>query len=469
MAGAPRRHAAVTLMPARAPRHVAVIDIGKANAKVVLVDLATEAEIATRRTPNRVLQSGVYPHFDVDRLWAFILQSLAELQSEVPVEAIVVTTHGASAALVDASGALVLPVLDYEHTGPEELHDAYDRVRPPFSETGSPRLPIGLNLAAQFFWQRDRFATDFARTAAILTYPQYWAMRLSGTFAAELTSLGCHTDLWTPMHGNYSIMVDALGWRTLFPPIRRATDVLGPVLPEIAARTGIAPGTPIHCGIHDSNASLYPHLLRRAPAFAVVSTGTWVVCLSVGGKSVTLDPGRDTLINVNALGDPVSSARFMGGRENEILAGDLPKPSRVDIDHVLDRGVMYLPAAVRGSGPFPSATGRWTTDPATPGERRAAVSFYLALMTATCLELCGADGPVVVEGPFTSNQPFLAMLRAAVGRPVELEPAGTGTAIGAALLTGAKPQRRAGQPVPNEGMGWSRYAQKWRERASTRT
>ena len=28
-----------------------------------------------------------------------------------------------------------------------------------------------------------------------------------------------------------------------------------------------------------------------------------------------LDPSRDTLINVNGLGNPVPSARFMGGRE----------------------------------------------------------------------------------------------------------------------------------------------------------
>ena len=29
----------------------------------------------------------------------------------------------------------------------------YDAVRPPFAETGTPRLPIGLNLGAQLFWQ----------------------------------------------------------------------------------------------------------------------------------------------------------------------------------------------------------------------------------------------------------------------------------------------------------------------------
>ena len=28
------------------------------------------------------------------------------------------------------------------------------QVRPPFAETGTPRLPVGLNLGAQLFWQQ---------------------------------------------------------------------------------------------------------------------------------------------------------------------------------------------------------------------------------------------------------------------------------------------------------------------------
>ena len=48
-----------------AVRHVAVIDIGKTNAKVALVDLETQTEIALRRTPNTVLRDGPYPHYDI--------------------------------------------------------------------------------------------------------------------------------------------------------------------------------------------------------------------------------------------------------------------------------------------------------------------------------------------------------------------------------------------------------------------
>ena len=115
-------------------------------------------ERASARTPNTVLRDGPYPHFDIERLWAFILDSLGELNREQQDRCDLVTTHGATAALVDADGDLALPVLDYEHDGPDSCAADYD-VRPPFAETGTPRLPIGLNLGAQLYWQTQPFPT----------------------------------------------------------------------------------------------------------------------------------------------------------------------------------------------------------------------------------------------------------------------------------------------------------------------
>ena len=125
-------------------------------------------------------------------------------EREHRIDAISVTTHGATAALVDANGDLALPVLDYEFAGPDGLRAAYEQVRPPFAETGTPRLPIGLNLGAQLFWQQKTFPDAFAKVSAILTYPQYWACSLTGVAASEVTSLGCHTDLWNPYRRDFS-------------------------------------------------------------------------------------------------------------------------------------------------------------------------------------------------------------------------------------------------------------------------
>src|SRR5262245_55669002 len=267
-----------------APEHILVIDIGKTNAKLGLVDTGTMAEIEVLTRANRVLAGPPYPHADVEGLWAFILDGIRALHARHKVDALIATTHAATAALLDVAGGLALPVLDYEHTGPDSLAEQYNRVRPQFGETGSPRLPAGLNLGAQLFWQAERFPESFARIASIATYPQYWASRLCGVVAVEATSLGCHTDLWDPHRRDFSTLVDQQGWRTLMAPLRAADELLGPVTPSITASTGLPTGTPVYCGIHDSNASLLPHLRGRQAPFAVVSTGTWVISMAIGGR-----------------------------------------------------------------------------------------------------------------------------------------------------------------------------------------
>lgn len=447
-------------------RHVAVIDIGKTNAKVALVDLESLSEIAVRRVPNAVQRDGPYPHFDTDRLWAFILESLGALNRAQRIEAISITAHGATGALLDAEGRLALPILDYEHDGPDSLAVDYDAVRPPFAGTGTPRLPAGLNLGAQLFWQARAFPQTFARVATILTYPQYWAFRLTGVRANEVTSLGCHTDLWDVRKGNFSSLVDAMAWRRLMAPVRRAGDRLGPILPEIAAATGLAVETQVLCGIHDSNASLLPHLVERPQPFSVVSTGTWVISMAVGGGQVALDPARDTLVNVNAFGQLVPSARFMGGREFETLVGqNKSQPTGAEIRAVLEQSVMLLPSVRHGSGPFPSREAAWVGGEPAGGARYAAASFYLAMMTATCLDLIGADGPSIVEGPFATNRLFVAMLAAATGRPVIAAGSTTGTSIGAALLAageGASLRLAADEvTIKSPGPEWEAYARRW--------
>jgi sugar (pentulose or hexulose) kinase len=455
-------------------RHVAVLDVGKSNAKLVLFDLQEDREIAARTMPNEVRKDGPYPHFDVDRIFDFALDALSDLTKHSPVDAISITTHGASAALLRGDG-LALPVLDYEHDGPDRMAEAYDRVRPDFAETCSPRLPIGLNLGAQLHWQARTFPDRFAQADRIVTYPQYWAWRLCGLAATEVTSLGCHTDLWNPKERRFSSLVTRLGWERLVAPVRAAFDALGPVNADLARRVGLAPGTPVHCGLHDSNASLLPHLLRQPPPFTVVSTGTWVIVLGVGGALDGLDATRDTLANVDAFGRPVPSARFMGGREYDLLTGGAKaEMADADVRRVLERQTIVLPAIVPASGPFPKARGGWADgqEPGNAGGRAAAATLYLALMTDTCMELAGAAGPVAIEGPMARNTLYCQALAALSGRAVHATTGSTGTSAGAALLARGVQAPDAERPpaVPSvepfrDVAGLQRYAATWKRLA----
>ena len=464
----------------RVPARVAVFDVGKTNAKLVVLDTTSGRELVSHRMTNRVVSDGLYPHYDTDALWAFLIASLKAVAGTPGFDAISVTTHGAAAALLDANGELALPVLDYEHEYSQDIRSDYDRIRPAFTETFSPRLAMGLNLGAQLHYQKAAFPDAFAQVRTIVTYAQYWSGRLSGHYTTEVTSLGCHTDLWNPALGRFSTLVDTLDLSGLLAPVHSAFEALGPVLAPLASEIGLPAdrNIPVHCGIHDSNASLLPHLIGEEVPFSVVSTGTWVVSFGVGGDLERLDPARDTLANVDAYGRAVPSARFMGGREYEVLTSGLEVVEAESISEeliqtVIERGMMLLPSVIPGSGPFPAMTAAWiSADGASDAERHVAICLYLALMTQESLRLLNAGGTIRVEGPFAKNELYLSALSAFSGRDVVALEGSTGTSLGAALLAGGTVSTACGDAAPVTPLGTRQaidvYRRLWLERIAAR-
>ncbi len=444
-------------------RRIAVIDVGKTNAKLALVDLHDLSELAVRIRPNTVLPAPPFPHYDLAGHWQFFCQGLRAFQDEFGVDGVAITTHGAAAALIGHDGA-ALPMLDYEHDGPAQTAADYDALRPSFAETGSPRLALGLNLGAQLHWQ---FTTDPGlrdRVKQIVTYPQYWGYLLTGNLACDICSLGCHTDLWVPEKGAYSSLVQRLGITDLMAPPRRPNAQLGTISAQAALATGLPQGLPVAVGIHDSNASLLPHLLGRKGAFSVVSTGTWVIMMAMRGDTPQLDPARDTLMNVNALAETVPSARFMGGREFDLgLAGTKAVATDADRQAVLDQSIMLLPAVEPNSGPFAGHHMRWTAPPQTDGQRLVALSYYLALMTQTSLQMIGAKGPCVIEGPFARNREYLTMLASLRADGVEARESSTGTSAGAALLFAQDAPVMAAEVPQSADAKTAAYGRLWQE------
>ena len=66
------------------------------------------------------------------------------------------------------------------------------------------------------------------------------------------------------------------------------------------------------------------------------------------GATAPLDEARDTLANVDVFGEPVSTARFMGGRDHGILVpADAPPATPAEIAAVIAAGVLALPGLRR--------------------------------------------------------------------------------------------------------------------------
>lgn len=418
---------------------ILVIDIGKTNAKLGLVDRQSGSLIETFTRDSRVVDRPPYPHLDTEGLWKWIVEHLAQAAALAHVECIAVTAHGAAAALV-TDDALALPVIDYEFEGPDASASRYDALCSSFTETYSPKLPAGLNVGRQLFWQREQFPEQFARARALLPYPQYWTWRLTGRKAAEVTSLGAHTDLWNPIAREVSSFARREGFDRLIPQVLPADAVLGTLRADLCERSGLDPLCQVLVGIHDSNASLVPYLHSFDEPFTVVSTGTWVISFAVGSPLDTLVPERDCIANVNLRGDPVACSRFMGGREFAVLAdGATAGAARADVERLLDDDIFALPSFTRTGGPFQGREGEIVaTRPLSRSDRPALASLYAALVTDVALDLCGSRGDIIFEGAFARNDLIMAIVGALrPSQPVYCSADTTGTTTGTAMLASA--------------------------------
>ncbi|MCX7284264.1 MAG: FGGY family carbohydrate kinase [Novosphingobium sp.] len=398
-----------------------VIDLGKTLSKVSLWD-AGGLMLDRQVRANMPLEAGGLRRLDAPAIGAWLIETLKRF-ADVPVARIVPVGHGAGVcALVD--GALAFPPLDYEQPLPEAVMAAYRAQRDPFALTGSPALPDGLNFGSQLFWLQQLHGDAMAR-AKLLPWAQYWAWFLTGNAVSEVTSLGCHSDLWCPQGADFSPMAKRQGWAARFAQVRRAGDVVGTLRPEIAAATGLSPQVEVLAGLHDSNAALL-----AARGFAeiagneatVLSTGTWFIAMRLPATPVdtaTLPEARDCLVNVDVHGRAVPSARFMGGREIETLIEIDTR--RVDIrpdqpallaavPEVLRTPRMILPTLMRGFGPFAQGRFGWINRPEDWYQRRAAACLYAALVADAALDLIGSSERLLVEGRFAEAEVFVRAL-----------------------------------------------------------
>lgn len=398
-----------------------VADFGKTLAKLTLWS-ADGLCLQKLTRANQTRQAEPYVPLDTAATADWLVQSLATFAGH-PVEAIIPVAHGAAVAGI-SNGALAFASPDYEWTMPAADMAAYRAQRDSFALTGSPALPAGLNFGAQLHYLETQ---GDLTGVTLMPYAQYWTWLLSGMAVSEVTSFGCHSDLWSPAAGDFSPMAKARGWAQRFASLARAGDVVGTLRPELAAQTGLSSQVRVHAGLHDSNAALlaargFPEIDGQEAT--VLSTGTWFVAMRTPAEPVdlaALPEGRDCLVNVDAFGQPVPSARFMGGREIETQIEIDTR--RVDIKPdqpallaavpgVLAAGSMMLPSFAPGFGPFPAHHGRWINRPEDWFARRAAACLYAALVSQTALSLIGTRRTLLVEGRFAEAEVFVRALAA---------------------------------------------------------
>src|SRR5437868_13357716 len=132
-------------VPRPVPGTTLVLDVGKSNAKLALIDgrggvlrSSSVANVSEASDEFGVLALGV------ERLASWLRQAVPPLLQGVVPDRIVATTHGAAFCALGTDG-LVLPPIDYEWDGYGDTTAAFDASLANFGHHGTPLLGQGLN------------------------------------------------------------------------------------------------------------------------------------------------------------------------------------------------------------------------------------------------------------------------------------------------------------------------------------
>jgi sugar (pentulose or hexulose) kinase len=454
--------------------HIAVIDIGKTNKKVLIYDRSLKVLATEKKNFEEFKKDGMV--FEpLEEITAWLKSTLKTVSAKFNIKALSVTTHGATAFCIDKEGNLSVPPLAYTTEASDEFRtEFYDKFGSPEElqeKTATAEVGSLINVGKLIYFAKKKFPEQFANTWKILNYPQYIGYLFTGKIGAEPTYMGCHSYLLDANTKGISEVAEKMGIKEMLPgSIETSWSVLGTVSEKASEESGLPTDCIVTMGIHDSNSSLLPYLVKQQEDFALDSTGTWCVAMHPT-KTSTFEKeelGKSVFYNQDAFFNPVKTAIFMGGLEFETyqkilekIHGEFERPkfNLEAFNKVLEDGNKFiLPSIMKGAGVYPHSKPKaienkteFAFEKIESGQcipeffndlegALAALTISLALQTKYALECTGFNGKgkIYVEGGFRNNTPYTRLLTAlfpnATVSCTHMEEA---TAFGAAILAEA--------------------------------
>ena len=434
---------------------IAIFDIGKTNKKLFLFDEHYKIVWEQSNSFDPVTDEDGEACENLQQLTDWVFDSLAELSrlTDFNIRAINFSAYGASFVHIGADGRPIAPLYNYLKPYPGELkkqfYDTYGGEVTFSMLTASPVLG-SLNSGMQLYRIKELQPELFSQIKYSLHLPQYLSFLLTGKACSDITSIGCHTNLWNYSQSHYHEWVYREGISEKLAPILPSTSVhpMHPVtalpLEAVPAFPGPAlaaklPSIPISgIGLHDSSAAMIPYLESFREPFVLISTGTWCISMNPFNDSplTVAELQQDCLCYMNYQGKPVKASRLFAGYEHEQQVRRLG-------DH------FHKTAGYAATVDFDPGMLDGLEGPASVFERRELGAFgsfeeaYHRLMmdimeqqvASTRLVLEGTEVKrIFIDGGFGKNQVFMHLLAAAFPE-IEVFAASIpqATAMGAAL------------------------------------
>jgi sugar (pentulose or hexulose) kinase len=433
---------------------ILIFDIGKTAKKASIFDLDFHVlEDLTESFPE-IQDDGGFASDDLKSVSDWVRDTFRRYQSHpgFTITHCNFSSYGASLVHLDPHGNWLPPFYNYLKPLPEPVRQTFfaehDPTKDILADTASPYLGM-LNSGLQLYWIKKEKPDQFRQIGTSLHLPQYFCQILTGKCFSDITSVGCHTLLWSFRNNAYHPWVEREGIRSLFPEIQSADRVF-------EFPTGSGPIS-MGIGVHDSSAALMPYLATQAQPFLLLSSGTWNIAFNPFNDAPLTETelALDCLCYMTYEGKPVKASRIFLGHEHEQqtkllssyfkLSPDQYKSVTFneDVFNLLESAANarpFFPLSMEGTGPMPEKQSKKTDFTSFENFEVAYHQLirYLVRWQMLSLQLIDPETAVkqiVVVGGFVRNNLFLEILkRTAKNRKVLISDHPRASALGAAWL-----------------------------------
>jgi len=322
---------------------IAIFDIGKTNKKLFCFDENYKILHELQVHFTEITDEDGDPCEDLEKLISWITKSMEYIlrHPAFEIRAVNFCSYGASFVHLDANGKPLTHLYNYLKPYPAELsrkfYQEYGGARAFSLVTASPVLG-SLNSGMQLYRLKNERPDIFRQVKYSLHLPQYIACLLSNQYYSDITSIGCHTNLWNFEENKYHEWVYREGIHDKLAPLISSSHTQWINIHGQSLLTAV--------GLHDSSAALIPFLESFIEPFVLVSTGTWCIGLNPFNKTpLTADElEEDCLCYMSFQGKPVKASRIFAGYQHEHEVNRISEYFQKPSDYC--SGVVYNPETV---------------------------------------------------------------------------------------------------------------------------
>ena len=308
---------------------IIIFDVGKTNKKIFAFDEDYRIVYKDSAPLPEIKDEDGFPCEDIFSLTAWVKNKFESLMhdSRFNIKAVNFSAYGASFVLLNEQKKVIAPLYNYLKPYPENLkkqfYNVYGLADFP-CVTASPVLG-SLNSGMQLYRLKYEKPELFNKIKYALHLPQYLSFVLSGSLHSEITSIGCHTNLWNFQTNQYHDWVTREGVLEKLPPIKTSEEVAASINSSIM----------VGVGLHDSSAALLPYLKSKRESFVLLSTGTWCISLNpfnhaeLSKEELT----NDCLSYLTIEKTPIKASRLFSGAEHDEFVKKASKHFRKPLNH----------------------------------------------------------------------------------------------------------------------------------------